>query len=138
MEAGLPESHITEVVGTFKGAGTGESHTAKRIVEAALKAFGRIDVLVNNAGQLQKSGPEPVSAENLDDIIVHSVAEMSYLCMPELAKNNGCIVNISSCVPTCTLTLAPYYSVTKSAVDHLTRNFAMFYAEHRVRVNCVK
>jgi len=106
----------------------------------ALAAFGRIDVLVNNAG-VADFGPieatdfarwRAVMATNLDGVFLCSQA-----VLPALMQTRGSIVNISSISGLRGSTLRVAYGTSKAAVIHLTKQQAAEYGEFGVRANCV-
>lgn len=70
----------------------------EKLVNATIEAFGRIDVLVNNAGTCYPSNWETEVKELQPVLDLHVLAplHLSQLCMPELIKNKGNIVMISS------------------------------------------
>jgi len=113
---------------------------AEAVMDAAMKAFGRIDVLVNNVGgtiwakPYAEYTPEQISAE-----IHRSLFPTLWGCravLPHmLAGGGGVIVNISS-IATRGLMRVPY-GAAKGGVNALTLNLAWEYAEHGIRVNAV-
>lgn len=107
---------------------------AKKIIDETVGKFGRIDVLVNNAG-FGKYGSltDGEFLEAYDTIMrtnVRAVAELTMLAVPHLAKTKGNIINISS-VAAKSLPfdgrLLPY-CVSKAALDHFTRGAALEFA----------
>ena len=112
------------------------------MVEECLRIHGRIDILHNNVGIPDIGGPEEITEENWDRLFAVNVKSM-YLtcrwCIPWMVRQGGgAIVNISSiasirhvgfpCVS---------YAACKGAVNQLTQNIAVQYAEKGVRANCV-
>ncbi|KAH8407815.1 hypothetical protein KR215_002296, partial [Drosophila sulfurigaster] len=112
----------------------------EQIVPATIKHFGKLDVLVNNAGIIELGSIETTSLEQYDRIMntnVRAVYQLTILATPELIKTKGNIVNVSS---VCGLRSFPgvlAYNVSKSAVDQFTRCVALELASKGVRVNCV-
>ncbi|KAH8307754.1 hypothetical protein KR044_012678, partial [Drosophila immigrans] len=112
----------------------------EQIVSATIKHFGKLDVLVNNAGIIELGSIENTSLEQYDRIMntnVRSLYQLTFLATPELIKTKGNIVNVSS---VCGLRSFPgvlAYNVSKSAVDQLTRCVALELASKGVRVNSV-
>lgn len=107
---------------------------AKKIINETVSKFGRIDVLVNNAG-FAKYGSltDGNFLEAYDTVMatnVRAVAELTMLALPHLTETKGNIINISSIasmsVPSDGRFLS--YSVSKAALDHFTRGAALEFA----------
>ncbi|XP_049878989.1 3-oxoacyl-[acyl-carrier-protein] reductase FabG-like [Pectinophora gossypiella] len=116
---------------------------AKRIVKETIDKFGKLDVLVNNAG-LNSSGSilDGKILESYDAIFsvnVRAVIHLTSLAAPHLVKSKGNIVNISSASSMTTPALPSMlaYYVSKAAIDHFTRGAAKELAPSGVRVNSV-
>ncbi|EDV94830.1 uncharacterized oxidoreductase TM_0325 [Drosophila grimshawi] len=112
----------------------------ERIVAATLQKFGKLDVLVNNAGIIETGTIENTSLAQYDRVMntnVRSLYQLTMLASPELIKTKGNIVNVSSAcgLRSCPGVLA--YNVSKSAVDQFTRCVALELATKGVRVNSV-
>jgi NAD(P)-dependent dehydrogenase (short-subunit alcohol dehydrogenase family) len=112
------------------------------MVERAANAFGRIDTLVNNAGD---GGPtKPVQDYTMDDWLytVHSCLTSSYVCtrfvVPEMIKaGGGAIVNISSVAGRRGLAYRIGYCSAKAGQVGMTYGMALELAPHGIRVNAV-
>lgn len=111
----------------------------ERIVSETVKQFGRIDVLVNNAGA-------GAVASILDGIQIfdkmiatnlRSVYLLTSLAVPHLIKTKGNIINISSIAATKVIPKFLPYAVSKAGLDMFTRCLAAELGEHGVRVNAV-
>jgi acetoin reductase-like protein len=113
----------------------------RALVDAALSAFGRIDVLVNNAGILRISGPLDISEEEWDLIQSVNVKGTYFTCqavLPHmLERGGGRIVNIASIAAKAGSIAWIHYNVSKAGVVALTRSLAMAYGKHGITVNCV-
>jgi len=110
-------------------------------VAAAIAAFDRIDVLVNNAGIGAQGTVEDNEIEEwrrVFDVNVFGMVRMSKACLPHLRKSNHpAIVNTASIVSWTGLPKRACYGASKGAVYALTLAMAADYAADRIRVNCV-
>ena len=113
----------------------------KRVVDATMMRFGRVDVLHNNVG----IDPGVVSVVDIDeatwdrtmDVNVKSMMLMAKHAIPVMAGNGGgVIVNISSISALRPRGLTPY-TVSKGAVIALTQAMAVDHASQGIRVNCI-
>jgi len=118
----------------------GSAATAARAVEAARDEFGRLDVLVNNAGRFLQKPITEVTDEEFDGLIaanVRSAFVHSRAALPLLAQARGCIVTTASTSGFVGVAGQSVYAITKGALVQLTRALAIEYAAHGVRVNAV-
>ena len=115
---------------------------AAKLVEAVVERYGRIDVLVNNAGGI-RAQPFPEVTEETWDWTVNLNMKGMYFYMQEAAKRmiaqkSGTIINIASVAGIAGgMTLSPPYAASKAAVINLTKVAAANMAEHGVTVNAV-
>src|ERR1700681_2276028 len=115
-----------------------ENHSQS--VEQALKSFGRIDALVNNAGRNDKVGLEHGSpgeyVASLNRNLVHYYA-MAHYALPHLKRSRGTIVNIGSKTAVTGQGSTSGYASSKGAIMALTREWAAELLPYRIRVNTV-
>ncbi|XP_076046081.1 3-oxoacyl-[acyl-carrier-protein] reductase FabG-like isoform X2 [Oratosquilla oratoria] len=112
----------------------------KQIVEQTVGKFGRIDVLVNNAGIMALGGIENTSLDQYDRLMntnVRSIYQLTMLSVPHLIESKGNVVNVSSVNGVRSFAGVLAYSISKAAVDQMTRCVALDLAPKQVRVNSV-
>jgi meso-butanediol dehydrogenase/(S,S)-butanediol dehydrogenase/diacetyl reductase len=112
----------------------------KSFVAAVMKKFGRVDVLVNNAGIFADGKLDKARTKTWRNVMgtdLDGVFFMSRAVLPALKKTKGCIVNISSVSGLGGDSGNPIYNAAKGAVTNLTRALAIDYAKEGVRVNAV-
>ncbi len=109
------------------------------LVAATVKAFGRIDFLVNVACSYLDKGAETTRAEWLEALDINIVGSVMLMqaAQAELAKTKGAIVNFGSISSRVAQTGRWVYPVSKAAILQLTRNQAMDLAPLGIRVNAV-
>ena len=121
-------------------ADIGEQDQAEGIVDAAIGHFGKLDLLVNNAGvgMLARAGDlDPADWRRTMAVNLDAVFWASRVALPHLIASKGCIINTASVSSLGANYAYTIYNVTKSAVVALTRCMAIDYAEQGVRVNAV-
>ena len=110
----------------------------QKLVEDTVAAFGRIDVLVNNAGINLR---EPVA--DMDDALwqkmldtnLTSVFRVSRAAFPMLKEKGGKVINLCSLMSEIARPTVSPYASTKGAVRQFTRALATEWAEHNIQVN---
>lgn len=109
-------------------------------VEATLRDFGRLDVLVNNAGINDNAGLEHGSPEKFLrslDLNLHHYYNMAHYALPALKKSGGCIINIASKVAMTGQGGTSGYAAAKGAILALTREWAVELLPYGIRVNAL-
>jgi len=114
---------------------------ADRAVHATAKEFGKLNVLVNNAGMLSVSTIESVSEEDWDRVMTVNIKGpflMSRAALSQFRKaGGGTIVNIGSVLGLVAMQNRAAYCASKGAVTLLTKAMALDHAHENVRVNCI-
>ncbi|MGC3972533.1 MAG: glucose 1-dehydrogenase [Pirellulales bacterium] len=136
---------VAEIVGSGGKAVAVQANLAKqadvqKLFAETKKAFGRLDVLVNNAGIYEFSPLETVTAEHFHkqfDLNVLGLLFASQEAVKLFGDDGGSIINISSVVSRSPVAGGSVYSATKGAVDSLTRALAAELGPKKVRVNTV-
>lgn len=118
-----------------------EEGSASAIVAEATKAWGSLDVLINNAAS---PGPSDNVAtlsrralHRLFEVNVYGVTDLCREATPHLVKSSGVIVNVSSLFADYPVSNGVAYSMSKSAVKNLTQVLALELGPAGVRVNAV-
>ena len=117
-----------------------EPGAPEEIVRAATERWGRLDVLVNNAGVFVGMPLERVEAAGVTDLLATNVTAPSLLAGAALAPlraAKGAIVNVSSTFGHRPAPGAAHYAASKAALESLTRSWALELAPDGVRVNAV-
>ncbi len=112
----------------------------KRLFAEAKKAFGRLDVLINNAGIYNFVALPAITPEHFHkhfDLNVLGLIMATQEAVKLFGPEGGSIVNISSVASTAALAGSGVYSATKAAVDSLTRTLAAELGPRKIRVNGV-
>ena len=117
-----------------------DADARKALVDATLREFGDINILVNNAGG---GGPKPFDMPMETfvwayELNVFSVFNLSQLCAPHIEKaGGGAILNITSMAGENKNARMASYASSKAAESHLTRNIAFDLGPKRIRVNAI-
>jgi len=110
-------------------------------VEAALERFGRIDVLVNNAGTNTREPLMEVTEEHYDQIMSVNLKGLYFLTQAVarhmISQKSGKVVNIGSLTTGIALDQVSVYTATKGAVGQLTKSQALELATHNIQVNAI-
>ncbi len=147
---GRRNAPLDEIVAAIEAAGgraiavmgdVSITEDCQRMVEEATTAFGRIDVLVNNAGTSTLTRADEISDELWDETIGTNLSGAFRLIRAVLpgmvAQGSGSIVNVSSVLAQTGMRGAAAYGASKAGLDQLTRVLAVEYADRGIRVNAV-
>lgn len=132
----VPGARVSDLI-----VDVGIEDSAAQIVAHAKRAFGRIDVLVNNAGIRAYEPLAEARRETWERILAVNLLSYAYLAreaLPELrASGHGSIVNVSSMHAFIPRAGMGQYDVTKAGIVSMTRTLAFEEARHGVRINAV-
>ena len=121
-------------------ADVADRQAVEGLVDAAVERFGRLDVMVNNAG-IAPTGPiTEASVEDWHAVMATDVDGVFYGCraaVPHLVKTGGSIVNVSSVSGLGGDWNMSFYNAAKGAVSNFTRSLALELGAKGVRVNAV-
>jgi len=138
--AALAEAQPQARVATFQ-ADVSDAASAVRAVAKATEAYGRLDILVNNAAMRNYSALAEVTPEEWQAVVSVNLIGTSNYCkaaLPALrASGGGAIVNVSSCYAETGRKGMGLYDATKAGMLAMTRTLAFEETAHGVRVNAV-
>ncbi|MFA9556788.1 SDR family NAD(P)-dependent oxidoreductase [Evansella sp. AB-rgal1] len=127
--------------GIFVQGDVSKVDDVKSMVQAAVDAFGRIDILVNNAAVVLPGKVDDISEEDLLETLLVNVQGTffvsKYVIKEMKEQGGGVIVNVGSVAATKGLKDRSAYSASKGAILSLTKSMAMDYMDGNIRVNCV-
>lgn len=128
-------AEATGYVGDLAGA-----RECAAAMDAIIRAFGRIDILVNSQGVNLLKAAADVTEEDYDRVLGTNLRSVFFACQAahrHMKETGGVIVNIASLSAHRGWTLNSPYAASKHGVLALTRTFAVEWADDRVRVNSI-
>jgi 2-deoxy-D-gluconate 3-dehydrogenase len=112
-----------------------------RVIEETLAAFGRLDILINNAGTIRRADAVDFSEADWDAVIDTNLKSVFFLCQAAgrhmIGEGRGKIVNIASLLSFQGGIRVPSYTASKSGVAGLTKLLANEWAAKGVNVNAI-
>ena len=125
----------------IKKADVSKREDAKKLVEFTLNKYGKVDILINNAGISEYKLFTDETDEDWNKIIntnLYSAFAMSQEVIPNMVHNkSGCIINMSSAWGVVGGSLEVIYSVSKAGLDGLTKALAKELGPSNIRVNSI-
>ena len=130
-----------ELGATYVHCDVGDKSQVDACIASALKAHGRIDVLVNNAGIFKAADFLDITESDFDAVLrvnLKGAFLMAQAAAREMAKTGGgAIVNMSSVNGVLAIPSIASYNVSKGGINQLTRVMALALADKNIRVNAV-
>ncbi|MYM35653.1 glucose 1-dehydrogenase [Duganella sp. FT94W] len=123
----------------FFAADVSQKADVDAMVAATLAAFGRVDILINNAGVTHAANFLDVSEDDFDRVLRINLKSM-FLCGQAVARvmvrqRGGAIINMSSVNAELAIPNQVPYVVSKGAINQLTKVMSLNLVEHGIRVN---
>ncbi len=113
----------------------------RTLIDTAVERFGRLDIVVNNAGIVAVQTVEESSVEEWDYVMavnIRSIFLTTKYALPHFRRvGGGSILNVASISSFVGQQGTPAYSASKGAVLMLTKSLAVDYGPQRIRVNCI-
>jgi NAD(P)-dependent dehydrogenase (short-subunit alcohol dehydrogenase family) len=140
--AGLEKLGVQALAAACDATQPGQVEAVK---DATLKRFGRVDVLVNNAGRAWVAPPEELPLERWQQIMDLNITA-PFICSQVFGREmikakRGKIINIASIAGLIGRNPKAYssivYSTSKGALVNFTRDLAIKWAQHNIHVNCI-
>ena len=122
------------------GASVAKEAEIAKLFEETKKTYGKVDILINNAGVYGFAPLEEITAQEYHrqhDTNVLGLLLTTKAALPLFPETGGSIVNISSVVSTYAPPSASVYSATKGAVDTITKSLAKELGARKIRVNAI-
>ncbi len=138
LQKELKEENIE--IEIFK-ADVSKREEVKELVNFAINKYGKIDILINNAGISETKLFTDVTDEEWDKMIknnLYSAFCVTQEVLPNMIKEkNGCIINISSIWGMVGASCESIYSITKAGIDAMTKSLAKELGPSNIRVNSI-
>ena len=127
--------------GLFVATDVADSQSVQEMVETVHQTYGKIDVLVNSAGIFRRNPITAVADDEWDHVLNVNLRGYFFTCravLPHMMEQGeGRIVNISSIHGIRGTGGATTYCASKGGIENLTKQLAVEYAPHNIRVNAV-
>src|SRR5947207_2783599 len=137
----INEVHKQDAAGLAMECDVTRARDVDRAVKGTVERFGRVNVLVNNAGTLHVSTVEGISEEEWDRVMTVNVKGpflMSRAVLPEFRKcGGGVIVNLGSVLGLVAVKDRAANCTAEGGVTMLTKAMALDHAHENIRVNCI-
>ena len=118
-----------------------DADQCRALVDTTVAEFGRLDVLMNNAGGGETKSLMKWTDEEWRQVLDLNLSSAWYLsraaATPMIAQKKGAIVNISSGAGLLAMPQAPIYGAAKAGLQNLTGSMAAAWTRKGVRVNCI-
>lgn len=140
-EAAVTELATSGVKAIALTVDVNDTAAVKAMVADTLKAFGRVDILINNAGMNVRKTPDKLALEEWDSVIrtnLTSAFVISQAVHPAMKEaGGGKIINIGSMMSIFGASFSPAYGASKGGIVQFTRSCAIAWAPDNIQCNAV-
>jgi 2-deoxy-D-gluconate 3-dehydrogenase len=123
------------------GVDVATEHSCRALVADAAKAFGRLDILINNAGINIRKQPQDYALAEWEQVLATNLTSafvLSQAAYPHMVKaGGGKIINIGSMMSIFGASFATPYAASKGGIVQMTRAMATAWAKDNIQVNAV-
>lgn len=113
----------------------------EELVKYTINKYGKIDILINNAGISQIKEFTQITDEDWNNMINTNLNSVFYMtqevCKNMIHNKNGCIINISSIWGLVGASCEVHYSVSKAGIDAMTKSLAKEMGPSNIRINSI-
>jgi 2-deoxy-D-gluconate 3-dehydrogenase len=140
-QAALSELHSLGAQAEFVALDVLTEASCYRSIERAVERFGRLDVLVNNAGTSIRKAPEDLTVQDWN-LVMNTNLTSAFLCSQAayphmLRAGGGKIINIGSMMSIFGMPFATAYAASKGGIVQMTRAMATAWAKDNIQVNTI-
>jgi 2-dehydro-3-deoxy-D-gluconate 5-dehydrogenase len=140
-QAAVNELQAAGVDSTFVVADVTDEAACHAMVRETVARFGRLDIVVNNAGTTIRKRPEAYTAVEWHQVIDTNLSSAFYACQaayPELQRaGGGKIINIGSMLSIFGVAFATAYAASKGGIVQMTKALATAWAKDNIQINAV-
>lgn len=128
---------------TFLTLDLSTEEAAKKLVEETINTYGKLDIVINNAGVMGTPCPvHELEKEDMDKVMDINLYSLLFCCKHEILQfmkqnSGGVIINNASVAGLTGVPGLPAYNASKHAVNGLTKNLAIDYSKYNIRINSV-
>ncbi len=118
-----------------------EDGAVQKVVDTAIAAFGKVDILINNAGIIRRTPAIDFSEKDWDEVMNLNSRVVFFMCQAAakdmMKRKYGKIINIASLLSFQGGIIVPSYSASKGAVAQITKALANEWAKNGITINAI-
>lgn len=150
MVVGMPQDPVKDVISDIKkakgkaigfSADISSEENAREAIDTIVKHFGKLDILINNAGVYPEVNTvDEYSIDAFDNLLKNNLRTtflMTRFSLPHLKKSKGCIVSAGSEAGKIGIPKVTPYGGTKAFIHSFMKGVAVEQAKYGIRANCV-